>query len=105
MPPLVAITLALVTKKVILSLGVGILSGALIASHFSIVGMFTVAATTFWEKITDMWNVSILIFLVCLGVLTYLVTIAGGARAYGDWAAKRIKSRAGAQLASLLLGI
>ena len=104
-PPLVAITLALVTKKVILSLGIGILSGALIASHFSIVGMFTVAATTLWEKVTDMWNVSILIFLVCLGVLTYLVTIAGGARAYGDWATKRIKSRAGAQLASLLLGI
>ena len=57
-----------------------------------------------WEKITDMWNVSILIFLVCLGVLTYLVTIAGvqGIRGLG---AKRIKSRAGAQLASLLLGI
>lgn len=104
-PPLVAITLALVTKKVIVSLGIGILSGALIASHFSIVGMFTIAATTFWEKITDMWNVSILIFLVSLGVLTYLVTIAGGAKAYGDWATKRIKTRPGAQLASLLLGI
>lgn len=91
-PPLVAITLALITRKVILSLGIGVLAGALILAEFSVLGMFQIAFGTLWAKITDTWNLSILVFLVCLGILTYLVTIAGGARAYGEWAVKRIKS-------------
>ena len=104
-PPLVAITLALITRKVILSLGIGVLAGAPILAEFSVLGMFQIAFGTLWAKITDTWNLSILVFLVCLGILTYLVTIAGGARAYGEWAVKRIKSRTGAQLATLVLGI
>ncbi len=104
-PPLVAITLALITKKVIVSLLIGILSGAFILTGFSPVGAISLSAMTMWEKVSDPWNVAILIFLVSLGILTYLMVIAGGAAAYGEWATKRIKSRAGAQLASLLLGI
>lgn len=104
-PPLVAITLALITKQVIVSLLVGILSGAFILTGFSPIGAVSLSAATMWENITDPWNVAILIFLVTLGILTYLMIIAGGAAAYGEWATKKIRSRAGAQLASLLLGI
>lgn len=104
-PPLVAITLALLTKQVIVSLFIGILSGAFILTRFSPIGAISLSAMTMWENVTDPWNVAILIFLVSLGILTYLMVIAGGAAAYGEWATKRIKSRAGAQLASLLLGI
>jgi tetracycline resistance efflux pump len=104
-PPLVAITLALLTKQVIISLLIGILSGSFILANFSPVGAISLSAMTMWENVTDPWNVAILVFLVTLGILTYLMVIAGGAAAYGEWATKRIKSRAGAQLASLLLGI
>ena len=104
-PPLVAITLALITKQVIVSLFIGILSGAFILTGFSPLGAISLSAVTMWENVTDPWNLAILIFLVTLGILTYLMVIAGGAAAYGEWATKRIKSRAGAQLASLLLGI
>lgn len=104
-PPVLAITLALVTKRVVLSLLVGVLSGAFILSGYDPVGSLVLAAQIFWSKITDTWNLSILVFLVSLGVIVYLVTMAGGAAAYGDWAAKKIRSRSGAQLATLLLGI
>ncbi len=104
-PPLVAIALALITKQVIVSLLIGILSGAFILTGFSPLGAVSLSALTMWENVTDPWNLAILIFLVTLGILTYLMVIAGGAAAYGEWATKRIKSRAGAQLASLLLGI
>ena len=104
-PPVVAIALALITKKVIISLLIGILSGALILESFNPLTAITLSVTTMWENITDSWNAAILIFLVTLGILTYLMVIAGGAAAYGEWASKRIKSRAGAQLASWLLGI
>lgn len=104
-PPLLAITLALVTKRVVPSLLLGVLSGAFILSSYNPVDAVVLTVQIFWSKITDSWNLSILVFLVSLGVIVFLVTMAGGAAAYGDWAAKKIRSRSGAQLATLLLGI
>lgn len=83
-PPLVAITLALLTKQVIISLLIGILSGSFILANFSPVGAISLSAMTMWENVTDPWNVAILVFLVTLGILTYLMVIAGGAAAYGE---------------------
>ncbi len=103
LPPIIAITLALITKEVISSLIVGILAGALIYSQGNIVAMFTTTVTLMGDKIGG--NAFLLIFLGLLGSLVALVTVTGGSKAYGDWAVKRIKSRKGASLATMFLGI
>ena len=104
-PPALAIILALVTKKVIPSLLAGILSGALILSHWNPVTAITYTVSTLWENVTDSWNLAILAFLVLLGILVSLVNLAGGSARYGEWAQRRIKSRAGSQFATFILGI
>lgn len=105
LPPLLSITLALVTKKVIPSLLAGALSGALILAGGNPITAAVHTASTMWSSVSDGWNLSILIFLVFLGILVHLVTMAGGSAQYGAWAEKRIKSRQGAQFATLALGI
>ncbi|SHE33443.1 Na+/H+ antiporter NhaC family protein [Desulforamulus putei] len=104
-PPVLAIGLALITKRVLPSLALGIISGAFILSSYQPVATVTKVFGIMSEKLTDSWNLSILSFLVILGILVHLVTIAGGSAAYGKWAASKIKSRAGAQLATVFLGI
>ena len=105
LPPIIAIALALLTKEVYSSLFVGILSGALLYSNFNIWGMVTGTFDTMISKICDSWNVGILIFLVLLGMLVSLVNKAGGSAAYGRWASEHIKTKAGALLSTVLLGV
>lgn len=102
LPPLIAIVLALITKEVISSLIVGILSGALIYSYGNPIGMITTTFTVMGDRMSG--NVNILIFLGLLGALVVVVTKAGGSAAYGNWAVKRIRTRKGACLATSALG-
>ena len=104
LPPIIAICLALITKEVYSSLFVGILSGALLYSNFDIWGMVTTTFDVMIAKLSDSWNVGILIFLVILGMMVSLINRAGGSAAYGRWASVHIKSRVGAMLSSVLLG-
>lgn len=104
-PPVVAIVLALLTKEVYSSLFVGILVGGLFYSGFNFEGTFThILQNGFVSVLADAYNVGILIFLVILGAMVCLMNAAGGSRAFGQWASKRIKTRVGAQLATILLG-
>ena len=105
LPPIIAIVLALLTKEVYSSLFVGILSGALIYSNGSLWGMVLSTFDTMIGKICDSWNVGILIFLVLLGIMVSLVNKAGGSAAYGRWASRRIKTKAGALISTSVLGI
>ena len=105
LPPVIAIGLALITKEVYSSLFIGILSGALLYSNFNIWGMITNTFDVMIAKLSDSWNVGILIFLVILGMMVSLINKAGGSAAYGRWASEHIKSRAGAQVATLILGV
>ena len=104
-PPIMAISLALITKEVYSSLFLGILTGALLNADFSPVATLE---QTFPKGImavlADKWNVGILVFLVILGTMVQLMNRAGGSAAFGTWASNRIKSRAGAQLSTMLLG-
>ena len=104
LPPVIAIALALITKEVYSSLFIGILSGALLYSNFNIWGMITNTFDVMIAKLSDSWNVGILIFLVILGMMVSLINKAGGSAAYGRWASKHIKSKMGAQLATVALG-
>ncbi len=109
-PPVVAITLALVTKEVYSSLFVGIIVGALFYDNFNLTEAYLTAFTDktdggFLANLSDSWNVGILIFLVVLGAMVSLMNKAGGSKAYGEWTKQHIKSRQGAALATFFLGI
>lgn len=105
-PPLVAIALALITKEVYSSLFVGILVGALFYSGFSFEGtVMHIFDGGFISVLTDSYNMGILIFLVILGAMVCLMNRAGGSAAFGAWASKHIKTRVGAQLATVALGV
>ena len=109
LPPVIAIVLALNTKEVYTSLLVGIASGALLYAN----GNLELALNTLFfnedggmiSKLSDSGNVGILAFLVMLGILVALMNKAGGSAAFGRWASTHIHSRAGAQFATLLLGV
>ncbi|MDO5362675.1 MAG: Na+/H+ antiporter NhaC family protein [Eubacteriales bacterium] len=105
-PPVVAIALALITKEVYSSLFIGILVGALFYSGFSFEGtVLHIFNNGFISVLSDSYNVGILVFLVILGIMVCLMNNAGGSAAFGRWAGKRIKSRVGAELATIVLGI
>ena len=89
LPPIIAIVLALITKEVYLSLFIGIVSGALLYTDFSVIGSVNAIFDMMSEKLGDSWNIGILIFLVFLGVMVALMTKAGGSAAYGEWANKK----------------
>ncbi len=105
-PPIVAIVLALITKEVYSSLFIGILVGGLFYSGFSFEGTLThIFNGGFTAVLSDSYNVGILIFLVILGAMVSLMNRAGGSAAFGHYAKEKIKTRAGAQLATVALGV
>lgn len=105
-PPIVAIGLALLTKEVYSSLFVGIFMGGLLYSGFTFEGTFThIFEDGVISVLSDSYNVGILVFLVILGAMVSLMNKAGGSAAFGQFAVKKIHSRAGAQLATILLGV
>ena len=104
-PPLVAIVLALISKEVYSSLAIGLIFGGLLASGFNFEGtMKAIFEKGFVSVLSSAYNVGILIFLVILGMVVALMNKTGGSDAFGKWASKRIKTRVGAQLMSILLG-
>ena len=106
LPPIIAIALALITKEVYSSLFLGILVGGLLYSNFAFEAtILHVFNDGIVSSVTDSYNMGILIFLIILGSMVCLMNKAGGSAAFGRWAKDHIKSRVGAQLASVLLGV
>ena len=106
LPPIIAIALALITKEVYSSLFLGILVGGLLYSNFAFEStILHVFNDGIVASVTDSYNMGILIFLIILGSMVCLMNKAGGSAAFGRWAKDHIKSRVGAQLASVLLGV
>ncbi len=105
-PPLLAIILALITKEVYSALFLGIVSGGLLYSNFGFEGTVThVMSDGFISSIADSYNIGILIFLVLLGALVSMMNKTGASAAFGRWAQSHIKSRVGAQIATIILGM
>ncbi|OEF24213.1 Na+/H+ antiporter NhaC family protein [Vibrio rumoiensis] len=110
LPPVIALTMAILTRRVLLSLGVGILFGGLLLTGFSfgntvdyisatVLGVFVSDGSLNWDSIF------ILLFLILLGMTTALLTLSGGTYAFAEWAQKRIKSKRGAKLLAAWLGV
>lgn len=105
LPPLIAIGFALLTREVVLSLLLGILSGTFILSGFSVTQALENMFTTVYKQVADPeWNIPNLSFLLLLGGLTALVTTSGGTEAFGRWAISKVKTRVGAQMVTFLTG-
>ncbi|WP_062109374.1 Na+/H+ antiporter NhaC family protein [Bacillus niameyensis] len=110
LPPILAIVMVILTKRVLLSLGTGVVASALLLAK----GQPIETLAILWEAIKGIviddgslntWNLYIVLFLFLLGAITSLINMAGGSRAFGEWAMTKVKSRAGAQLLAVALGI
>ncbi|NBI42839.1 Na+/H+ antiporter [[Haemophilus] felis] len=107
-PPLLALLLAIVTRRVILSLSIGIIVGSLMLTDFSLVNALSylkqnVSSLFYGEEGLNDNNVNILLFLLLLGILTALLSVSGSNQAFAKWAQKRIKERRGAKLLAACL--
>ncbi|WP_053218760.1 Na+/H+ antiporter NhaC family protein [Virgibacillus senegalensis] len=109
-PALLMLVLVLATRKVLLSLGAGVLIGALMLHDFSLPQsvneIWLVFSTIFYaEGAWNTGNLYLLLFLLLLGIVTAFLTASGGSRAFGEWAIRKIKTRKGAQLMPAVLGV
>ncbi|MFS0822210.1 Na+/H+ antiporter NhaC family protein [Bacillus sp. 1P02SD] len=118
-PPIIALLMVVLTRKVLLSLGVGIVSASVVL-HGKVLLNEGIGAWlqdivyTIWnsfkavfvsEGALNTWNVYIILFLFLLGIITAFISISGGSRAFGEWAQTKVKTRTGAQLLAAVLGI
>ncbi|MFI5505084.1 Na+/H+ antiporter NhaC family protein [Corynebacterium kutscheri] len=111
-PSVAAIVLAIATRRVLLSLGIGVLLAALLINDFHPVGtiqqVWRAFAGIFWlfdEGQPNTSSIFILLFLIILGIITSLVFMTGGTEAFSDWAVRRIKTRRGAKFFAAALGV
>ncbi|GAE27442.1 Na+/H+ antiporter [Halalkalibacter wakoensis JCM 9140] len=127
-PPILALIMVILTRRVLLSLGTGAIIGALMVNDFNpvaaaaniygivmgiifdfeveVVTFGTVTSAIFAEGFAiNTWEFFIVLFLLLLGMMAALITRSGGSRAFGEWAMKRVKTRVGAQLLTVVLGL
>ncbi|MBY6197442.1 Na+/H+ antiporter NhaC family protein [Vibrio hangzhouensis] len=110
LPPIVALSLAIITRRVLLSLGVGIVLGAFLLNDYSAgsaAGYIfdTVSGVVIEDGGINAWNMSIVGFLLLLGMMTALLTLSGGTKAFAEWAQARVKSKRGSKLLAAFLGV
>ncbi|MEC5424958.1 Na+/H+ antiporter NhaC family protein [Virgibacillus sp. C22-A2] len=109
-PALLMLILVLLTRKVLLSLGAGIVIGVLFIHDFAIINSLKEIWLIFYEIfISDgslnTGNILLLSFLLLLGIMTAFLQASGGSRAFGEWMIKRVKTRTGAQVMTAVLGL
>jgi len=103
LPTIIVLVSAFTIKRLLLSLSLGIISAALIATDFSIVKIFPLIGTRFWQKIADLENIYILSFIIILGIFVALLAMTGGASAFAKIVNKRAKNAKMAETSSILL--
>ncbi|SES65585.1 Na+/H+ antiporter NhaC [Salinibacillus kushneri] len=109
-PPLIMIVLVLLTRKVLLSLGAGIIVGALFIHQFNVPDSIKAVWNSFYgifidDSTLNIGNLYLLLFLIFLGMMTAFMTASGGTRAFGAWASTKVKTKKGAQFLPSILGI
>jgi len=109
-PPLLMLILVVLTRRILISLGAGIIVGALFIHDFNILGSLKEIWTVFYEIFVldgelNIGNILLLFFLILLGMMTAFLQASGGSRAFGEWMMRHVKTRVGAQLMTGVLGI
>ncbi len=102
--------MAIITRRVLLSLGVGIVLGAFLLTDYSVVNTTqyvynTVSGVIIEDGGLNLGNASIIGFLLLLGMMTALLTLSGGTKAFAEWAQVRVKSKRGSKLLAAFLGV
>lgn len=110
LPPMIALGMAIITRRVILSLGLGILVGVLLVTNYSLYDGFryllsAIKGLFIEDGSINSWNMSIIVFLLLLGMMTALLTLSGGTQTFAIWAQSKIKTPRGAKLLTAFLGI
>ncbi|MBP2437669.1 Na+/H+ antiporter NhaC family protein [Microbacterium amylolyticum] len=109
LPPILAIALVIITKRVLLSLGIGVVSAALLINNLhpvdTALAVWNAFAVIFWDDGLNTWYVFILIFTLLLGVVAAFITMSGGTAAFAAWASRRIDNRRGALFLPAIVGI
>ncbi len=104
LPPIIAIGLALITKEVISSLMIGILSGTLIYTYAMGQNLVLDTLKNTFKLMGSRFDLNIILFLAMVGALVTLITRAGGSKAYGALMNRKMKNRGSAMLATGGLG-
>jgi len=110
LPPVLALTLVIITKRVLISLGAGVVAAALLVHDLSPIGALGAVwdsfAAIFWaDGAVNTWSVYILVFLLLLGVIAAFVLMSGGTTAFAAWALRRIRARPGSMVLPAVLGV
>ncbi|WP_066497361.1 Na+/H+ antiporter NhaC family protein [Abyssisolibacter fermentans] len=104
-PPLVAIVLSFLTKRVLVSLFLGIFAGGIIIARGNPFGGIAYSLDKIVLSLTDDWNAKLLLFNLLMGAGVAFIWKLGGSRALTNWAKSKIKSRKSAGIGAWLLGI
>ena len=109
-PALLMLVLVLLTRKVLLSLGTGIIVGALFIHNFNPINAIKEIWQTFYEIFIsegslNTGNFLLISFLLLLGIMTAFLQASGGSRAFGEWMMQHVKTRRGAQGMTVFLGL
>ncbi|WP_163936083.1 Na+/H+ antiporter NhaC family protein [Paraferrimonas sp. SM1919] len=110
LPPVIAIGLAIITRKVLLSLGLGILTGIALLTDFSVAAIadetISRAIALVWQDGSwSSWNLYTIGFLLSMGALMAIISVSGGTAAFGNWARSKVRSGKDSQLMTLALGV
>ena len=104
-PPVLTITLAFITKDVVISLFIGIISGALIVAGGNPVVALLRFTDLLADVLTDGWNIRIFLFCALLGGLVGILSKTGSAEAFGRWAKKKVNDPKTSLLLAWVCGI
>ncbi|WP_242620446.1 Na+/H+ antiporter NhaC family protein [Senegalia massiliensis] len=111
LPPLIAIVLAFISKNVIISLFIGVLTGAFILSlnNYNVFGAlihsFLDLIVYMVSSLADSWNAGIILQCLTIGGMIALISKMGGAKAIAESLAKKAKSPVSAQIITWILGL
>src|SRR5574344_2022621 len=101
-PPALTIILAFVTKDVVVSLFLGILSGTIIVAGGNPLNAIMNLTDTFAGSLADGWNIRIFLFCALLGGLVGMLSKTGSAGAFGRWASAKLKTGKSSQFMSII---
>lgn len=111
LPPIVAITMALLTREVLSSLFVGILTGTFIMSLYDGCvageafgkGLLRVVDTYIIGALNEPDHIMIIVFTLLIGGMVRILSINGGMHGIVEWLSRKAKTPKSGQLAAYLM--
>jgi len=104
-PPLLAISLALITKEVIFSLLTGVVAGSMLFNNSVISGTARVFDTYILKSLASPSHGTIIIFTMALGGMVGVISRSGGTKGIVDKLVVYAKSPKSGQLATWFMGL